>query len=870
MASQPPRSYKNAAMLPPETKVSIYVDVPPSSRDENFLQNDKTRTLSEDYILRCFSQAMYLSGTQVSPYAWDKYFMVSQYEEALGTFVYEDMTLREMASPDNPSYKKFETNLKWIADTLQCHVSVFVGHIETCGYYIDTIYKQAIEGIKFYTSRPTIFLIVACRGDELAYQLNTESQYDIFRKHKIAFFGFEDLLHIHEGELYSTKLFDRTKSKAICDSEEMVRLLNSLDDDMDKAGIDAKMPLNPEQVLAIFRHNPDLEVFKCCRAKLGRLYSDFVKGLDKRQTTKYTKEQLAHKFKPYTENPKLTLLPKKFTTFVDADGINCDKNPCDIPNLYEADELIAQEYNKKGAYHTLFRELKSYIKPSYIYFDLSFQSEKEFKDSIEQFFRRIQGLKGNEMSIFTYTPNRNIITPILWDLLYDQGFGSVDYPLFKTMRFIFQKYSQALDFTIQDPNDKYSILHTMLSSQLFTEKEEYILFKTIYDSLPNEKEREAIFFLQDKNRNIPILSKNTFRPLVCMFYIEKFGSKLKEVKYRTEKTTGNLLHAVLENYIPETPNEKQSLFLDCVKGLLNVGVDPNEKLREDYTYNNMYTSSLVVKPTVKPLERYAELYLPPYNTTLFTTFVQYGMTNETQFFTKEKEFYEGVKASQAKLSSFVKIVEALKRYLVEFEDEYRNLIQAGGMPRYRYYSNNYGYNSPPNSPYNSNNRYDIYETIIFGLSKEELAAFTLANKLHLEYPTQWNSFKLNIDTFLRSIPESITKTVQLFQILVQSRKGVKKHGSKVRRTYKVNKRNLNKTIKNKLNSIQWNVNGEKMIGDYVGKILELAKRKEFTKEEKANYKQRPLKIQKSALQPLEKYTTLKELYEQMVSVLKTR
>jgi hypothetical protein len=448
-------------------------------------------------------------------------------------------------------------------------------------------------------------------------------------------------------------------------------------------------------------------------------------------------------------------------------------------------------------------------------------------------------------------------------MLNDQGFGSVDYPLFKTLRFIFQKYSQALDYTIQDPNDKYSILHTILSSQLFTEKEEYILFKTIYDSLPNEKERQAIFLLEEKNRNIPIVSKNTFRPLLCMFYIEKFGSKLKEVKYRTDKITGNLLHAVLENYIPETPNEKQESFLECVKGLLNVGVDPNEKLLEDHLY--------FFKPTVKPLEHYAELYLPPYNTTLFTTFLRYGMTNDTQFFTKQKEFFEGVKASDAKRSSFVKIVEALKRYLVEFEDDYRNLIQAGGMPRYRYYSNNYGYNSPPNSPYNSNNnRYNRYETITFGLSKEELAAFTQANKLHLEYPTQWNSFKLNIDTFLRSVPESITKTIQLFTTLVQSRKGIKKHGSKLRRTYKFNKRNLNKTIKNKLNSIQWNVNGEKMIGDYVGKILELAKRKEFTKEEKANYKQRPLKIQKSALQPLEKYTTLKELYEQMVSVLKTR
>ena len=522
MASQPPRSYKNAAMLPPQTKVSIYVDLPPSSVDENFVENDKTRTLSEDFILRCFAQSMFLSGIQESQ-VWERYFMYSQYEEALGTFVYEDMTLREMASPDNPSYKKLEANLKWIADSLKCHISVFLGHIDTCSNYIESIYNQIVQIERFYSSLPTIFLIIGCRGDEYAHTLNTEGKYRIFREHKIAFFGFEDLLHIHEGEIYSTKLFDRTKSKAICDSEEMVGLFKSLDEDMDKAGIEAKMPLTPEEVLGIYRHNPELEIFKCCRAKLGRLYSDFVKGLERRQTTKYPKELLLQKFKPYTENPKVALLTKKYTTITSQDGIDCDKNPCNIPNLYEADELLAQEYNTKGAYHTLFRELKSYIKPSYIYVDGSFKNQKAFEDSVEQFFRRIQGLKRNEMSIFTYTPNPITIPPILWDLIKEMGFASSEYPLFKTMRFIFQKYSQGLDYTVRNPQDNSSILHELLISKKFTEKEEYILFKTIYDSLPNDEERQKIFFLEEKNGNTPITIGNKFHPLICLFYIEKFS-----------------------------------------------------------------------------------------------------------------------------------------------------------------------------------------------------------------------------------------------------------------------------------------------------------------------------------------------------------
>ncbi len=78
-------------------------------------------------------------------------------------------------------------------------------------------------------------------------------------------------------------------------------------------------------------------------------------------------------------------------------------------------------------------------------------------------------------------------------------------------------------------------------------------------------------------------------------------------------------------------------------------------------------------------------------------------------------------------------------------------------------------------------------------------------------------------------------------------------------------------MKNTFNTIAWNINGEKMIGDYVGKILELVKRKEFTKEEKALYKKKPINIQKSTnLQPKDKYLELKKLFEQMQEVLKTR
>ena len=866
MASKPPLSYRNAALLPPQTNVSIYVDVPPLLRNNFFANVNKTRTLSEDYILRCLGHAAYLAGIQLDMNYWDRYLMYSNYEEALGTFVYEDHTLREMASPESPAYKKLEDNLKWIASELQCHVTVFVGHVETCKNYIETIYKKTIEDLKFYSSLPTIFLIIACHGDKIAFQLNSESKYSVFRKHKIAFFGFKDLLHIHEGDMYSTKLFDVAHSKAICDSEEMVSLLSSLNVAYEAAGIEPTSPFYPEVLLDVYRKYPDLEVFKCCKAKLGRLYSDFVKGLERRKTTRYTKEILKTKFEPFVkESKKLT---EEYTTITSKIGIDCDENPCNIPNLYEAQELEAQEYNKKGSFHTLFRELKSLIRPNYIYENSSYTSQADFHKSVEQFYRKIQDLKGKEMSVFTYTPNFDSISPILFDLLFiNHSFEAPEYPLFKTFRFILQKYGSALDFTLRTPQNGTSILHEILRSTAFTEKEEYILFKTIYDLVSDETEREALFFSKEKFGNIPFTYPPMFRPLICMLYIEKFGTKLKSVRKIHNDKGGNLLHFLCIRYIPHEDSEYTSLLLDCAKGLLTIGIDPNEKLIETIRVYTNFIGQEKIVPTLKPLELNASLYLPPYNPTLFSLFLRYGMTNDTLFFTKERDFYVELAKNDRKLTSFRKVITAIFKYVEAFEND-QNYTQSGGMPRY-YNSNNNNNNSPYYSNYNDYN--DREERIIYLLSRDEHDLYDKKLTFMRHFPSNWQNYKKNTSYYLNHDYKIIPTTIQLFNDSLQSRKGIKKHGSKVRRTYKSNKLLFNKTMKNTFNTIAWNMNGEKMIGDYLGKILELAKRKEFTKEEKALYKKKPINIQKSTnLQPKDKYLELKKLFEQMQEVLKTR
>jgi hypothetical protein len=857
MATAPKFTYRNAVTIPRQPNVSIYVDVPPLINDR-FL--DDSRTLLEDYILRCFGHAMYLSGVPHDVNHWNNYMMFSEYEEALGTFVYEDMTLREMKSPENPSYKKLEANLKWIGNTLKCNVSVFVGHVNTCRDYIDSIYKKAIEELTMLSSLPTIYVIIACHGDTMAHVLNTDSKYDIFRQHKITFFGFEDLLHIHEGEIYSTKLFDTARSKAICDSEEMVSLFDSFSADLEAEGIKAELPIEPKLVLELYRINPNLKIFNCCRTKLGRLYSDFVKGLERRETTKYPKELLMKKMKAVIDLQRKETLRKDYTTITSADGINCAKENCAIPNLYEEEERLSQNYNQKGALHTLFRELKSFLIPSYTYLNAAISSPQEFEATVEQFFKRIQGLKGNEMSIFTYTPKKGgIISPILFDIFQiDYPFKTTKYPLFNTIRFILQKYGKFLDFSLQDPTSRESILHIISFYKHLEENEKYILFKTIYDLLKTDEEREQIFFLTDSEGNIPLV--RTKSSLLYLFYLEKFGRKLPSVICNRDGKVGNLLHSVMDTYISPENTEEDIIRLNIIRGLLQVGVDPNQKRSEEVRNYSSYGRNTSTLYTIKPLELYTSLYLPPYNQSLFNVFLQYGMTNDDLYFTKQQKFYEELETLPTKQNSFKRVVNALKDFLNETENIYR---QRGGG----HYNNDY-YNRYSN---NSRNNYDPEQAIMSTLNtEEEKTMYRERNNLYIDYAYNWNLFLNNIDKFQSKPMQYIKETNQLYKSSLQQRRGIKKHGSKVRKTYKANKQRLNKTIRNKLNTVSFTMNGEKMIGDLVGKILELAKRKEFTKEEKVNYKKRPITISKSELQPREKYDRLKEIYEQMESILKTR
>jgi hypothetical protein len=112
--------------------------------------------------------------------------------------------------------------------------------------------------------------------------------------------------------------------------------------------------------------------------------------------------------------------------------------------------------------------------------------------------------------------------------------------------------------------------------------------------------------------------------------------------------------------------------------------------------------------------------------------------------------------------------------------------------------------------------------------------------------------------------------IELFNECLRVRRAVGKHGATFRRLRVTNKRNYNKTMKQKFNNLNFNLNPDPILNRLMETILTLAKKPQLTKQEKELYKKRPIQIKQSTVDPKEKRKQLLELLDQLEEVLKSR
>ncbi len=396
----------------------------------------------------------------------------------------EEIFQNALRDENHPSRKRLESDLQWLSESLGKNLILFVGHTETCKNYIrDFLFDDVITN-----DLETVFIIIGCIGDKIAHEHNMDPKY---RRKKIVFFGFHELVHVYNGEIFACKEPHNKMPVMKCDYptkfENKDKLLN-------KNG-----KLNLESLKA-----PDLnnELVNCCKAKFQRFSSIFVEYLNKRGCSKFTKEVLLRKISSLTD-------PKKMdeTTFTNADGIACkeDKN-CEIANPFKAFEEIAARYD--NIFEPIFQEFNKML--------LDLRKNPSDVGIHRAFFERLASLKEEEKGVLNYFSDEQDYNNLGQKLVYSMEYNNITfdtcmiaviYKQYDFLLYFLQTYKDAIDFNVIY-KDKQDNLLSILLSNLQDYDDELSLYKPIKILI---KKDPSLILLPDRRRHFPVFYTFTYQ-----------------------------------------------------------------------------------------------------------------------------------------------------------------------------------------------------------------------------------------------------------------------------------------------------------------------------------------------------------------------
>ena len=723
---------------------------------------------------------------------------------------YEDKTLKEMRTKTGSAYQKLFNDMKFVADTLHCNVTVYLGHREICENYVQTSYKTSVsEANQSEFTLPTVFLIIACYTKLMADKLNTDS---VFIGKNIGFFGFEDFIHIHEGEIYGCKDVHKAPPSLDCSYDNVQKNLYSLLE-LDKNG--AKKTVNNVRQKKLNLENPLVE---CCESKEAAMYDLFIRYLDQRNCVKFPKETLVEKFRPFVTNPNnRSFLVSPNTTFQAADGIPCINGSCAIPNPYAEAAKKSKVYNDLSTKKKLYNAILG-----------------SWNEGLSSFSKKIESIQEKDGGIFTYKYGDNKDEPPLLAILLENKRNYDLKKIYSLLLSIFKTYGKYLNFDIRYGEDKDTLLHTIRRSNL-PEGKQYFLYKKVYE-LVKPEQRETLFFQINADNQIPLEMGSRLEKklplLILLFYLEFFGAKLKDVNpLITYGFRGNLLHSLLLyqynhynqygsykiNYNDQKKNNinlnsNNNVLLTCLKGLLEVGVDPNMTLKKVLPNQKFELSeeNLSFLQSLKPLQLHLYLYKPPHDSNdIIKLFLSYGMTNTDKYFTNQYEFYsKQIESSE----TFTHYIASLNNLYESLKEEIGNISTIKGASK--------GTNIDRNV--------QIYTQAF----SELLPAITNNIRLFKQSLSYDDGIKLaegNVEVFKQAL---------LF-FAIQKRKNFKE---RIAKTRKNSKTNFNQTLKKYTNNMTFLYNINRLLRSRMKEIDDFIKYGTFTKQEKATHRENTIAI----------------------------
>lgn len=276
---------------------------------------------SEGLDIKQWKRACYRLSSGESKNSYPVGFLVNEYEE---------YALESLKDPSSQSGSIFYNTMKQISLQAKVNLYVIVGHSNMCFNYIQQL-KQRIEKKEVEyndkTVYPNVLLLIACFSEGYLDQLQPHLE-----SYKFHIFGFENFVHVVNGEIYSCEEEHKKTPKLICDFPG------------------AKENLNTMNKNSSLNNNIDKHALKqCCKSKFGAFSKLFIESLNERNCVKFPAEVFIKRF-AYLSSPVSKWL--SFYVFSAEDGIACTPEiPCSKPSedLIELQKQ-SDEFNlKRGA-----------------------------------------------------------------------------------------------------------------------------------------------------------------------------------------------------------------------------------------------------------------------------------------------------------------------------------------------------------------------------------------------------------------------------------------------------------------------------------------------------------------------------------------
>lgn len=495
--------------------------------------------------IRSFGSSQYLISTLANELINSVYYPLSSptvYSPVQFIIEEEEQELKALGDPSSYSSRKLQSTLYWVANKLKVNILAVVGHVEIC--------SEELKKIDLTTppqnGYPNMVLIIACHSKDYLVDFKNDPRYHALNYY---FFGFENLMHVIDGEIYACEIPQNETPYIECRYENAENDLSAM--------YNYSASVYKENELQ--RTNAGANKFSLClHARHERYRNTYREGLYKRNCSKFRAEDILKKFEGLKNIDgnfvRPDLLPEEATVFYLDDGTHCTPETCPLKVTHAFDEL-----------NRLFDEETKHLR---VYQDIVklFETNKpDTRVTDEKLVSYLSGLpleKANKLLILNVNTDTYERIPLY--------FIPFLYNLRISLKEMLTKYT--IDYSYK--YNHQGILHMIFNDQteyIYSLKEKFRLCLQIKDTYkginpfmqydyPRDSEIPFVYLLKQYRKNIPLLyfyfkffpgitSSKSFTQDYNTFVDPEAATQLLQIFFMNETTFDTEFISILEKLL---------------------------------------------------------------------------------------------------------------------------------------------------------------------------------------------------------------------------------------------------------------------------------------------------------------------------------